>query len=186
MPVACETKLISMSKNETKIGGKTLLWFVVAGCFLCLLIISLNGFDKNRKYRQFINLNDRLLSSEYPPQLADLLEHFSFEDSAEIEQVRNIISVLTDEIVEIQGSILYLKDSIGYTEIKSYSGSPNSKLYTKNILLPSDIRHAAEYLDSTTDVDLKVLYKMLSAEKKYTRILLKTGRGYLYSWTYRR
>lgn len=158
-----------MTKNTFEIGKKTLLWISIILVLTTFSILSVNHFDKKRKFNQFQELHSALSKSNYPNRFQTLTENYNSKDSSQIQSISENLYLLNQEELKINYSnLLIVADSVYYW-INAY----NNKVSTTKYLTLKN-QEIINYLKLHQKPDLEQLFNLNSSSSNL-KVMIKVS-----------
>ena len=167
-----------MNNKSITVSSRSILWLLVFAFVLVLLIILLNDIDNRKKFNQYKLLNDNIQNSEYIDRFSKQINSFSPTDTVLIEEIKQNLGLLEEDIKEIDYSEMYIKSTDRYYKITNRQNYRNTKLVTEIKYLPKNISSFIQYLEQNPDPDIDSLYSINSSNTDL-ELMIKVGNGYL-------
>ena len=175
-----------MENNTVNIGSRAILWIVLSAVMVVLVIVLLNTLDHKRKFHQYRDLYQSVLTSNYPERFSGLLDPFNSSDTVKLRSIKENLGMLQRDFDEIYYSEIIIKsDSLFYviTNTQNYS---RSRLVSGEMYLEKNKEKYVEYLDSTDQVDLHTLLELSDDPLNMDIVLKITDNSYLFLKYYRK
>lgn len=175
-----------MENNTVNIGSRAILWIVLSAVMVVLGIVLLNTLDQRRKFHQYRDLYQSVLTSNYPERFSGLLDSFNSSDTVKLKSIKENLGMLQRDFDEIYYSEIIIKsDSLFYiiTNTQNYS---RSRLVSGEMYLEKNKEKYVEYLDSTDQVDLHTLLELSDDPLNMDIVLKITDNSYLFLKYYRK
>ena len=175
-----------MENNTVNIGSRAILWIVLSAVMVVLVIVLLNTLDQRRKFHQYRDLYQSVLTSDYPERFSGLLDSFNSSDTVKLRSIKENLGMLQRDFDEIYYSEIIIKsDSLFYiiTNTQNYS---RSRLVSGEMYLEKNKEKYVEYLDSTDQVDLHTLLELSDDPLNMDIVLKITDNSYLFLKYYRK
>lgn len=164
--------MTEIDEKSISISPKLLVWVGVVVVFLLALILLLNRYDQQRKYRQFTGLQSLIVNSKYPERFGKIAANFSPLDTIGINLIKEELGLLTRDYKEIDYSEMIVRGDGLFYRISSWQNYNKGVLMDTDRYLMKDEENCIRYLDENKEVDLKQLFK-LSNESSQIQLMLK-------------
>ncbi len=173
-----------MDNTGNSFSLRSILWVVVAIGIMFGLLLGLHQLDKRKKRTHFREIVQQVEQADAVEQLSKKLPGFKPDDSIDVEEIKEYLRVLEDDVPHIAGAKVYVPDSGRFYMINSNGHRyVNPGFQTVNYL-PEHTRQFIRYLESIPDPDPDSLYKLSENGNRFEILFLLEG-GFLKVYYYR-